>query len=304
MLRRRAAPRRCVMGRRRAARLAKQSAPLSPISALPGELWMLVAAFVDVATLPALRLSCTHGRTAVEVAVRDLRASREHNLFKRARLLHLDRFVFIQRHIIAHLGVDPYRLVAAAWSFLDGIFDLLGDLETLCKELGFDPYFKTLVVGIALWLEAFINERVFHPDQRSYLYSLDRDREEGKSWTKATLLGLQTSAIYWHASASVGYNEEWALFVAEKLPAIVEPSMYKKLLFDLVWGPERAVLKYLAYLQHAKNHAGLQAFSKMTNESSGALTMRFEPQEHWYCKRRCSRGLHPAPPLQIVPFQG
>lgn len=288
------------MGRRRAARLAKQQGTAFSLTELPAELWMLFTAFVDIATLPALRLSCTDGRAAVEVVVRDLRASKENKLFLRAQLLHLDRFMFIQRHIIAN--AVPLR--EAAWSFLDGIFDLLGDLETLCKELGFDPYFKTLVVGIALWLEAFIDERVFHPDQQSYLYSLDRDREEGKSWTKATLLGLRTSAIFWHASASVGYNEEWDLFIAEKLPAIVYPSMYKKLLFDLVWGPERAVLKYLAYLQHAKNHAGLQAFSKETNESSGDLTLRFEPQEHWYCKRRCRRGLHPAPPLQIVPFQG
>ena len=295
------------MCRRRAAPLLKQQGTaFSLISELPAELWMLVVAFVDVATLPALRLSCTHGRTGVEVVVRDLRKDVEGRLFLRVQLLHDARLMFKQRHIIAH-SIDAAasaQLRAAAWSFLDGIFELQGMLDTLCKELGFDPYFKTLVVGVALWLEAFIDERVFHPDEQAYLYSLDRDREEGKSWTKATLLGLRTSAIFWHASASVGYNEEWDLFMAEKLPAIVEPSMHKKLLFDLVWGPERAALKYMAYVQHAKNHAGIQVFAKLYNAASGSLAPRFELQEHWFAKRRRPRGLHPAPPLQIVPFQG
>ncbi len=300
MLRRCAAPRRCVMGRRRAARLAKQQGTaFSLISELPPELLMLVAAFVDVASLPALRLSCTDGRAAVEVVVRDMRKEKQYYLFLRAQLVHVTRFHFIQCHFIADA-----QLRAAADDFLDGIFGLLGKLETLCKELGFDPYFKTLIVGVALWLEAFIEERVFESNEQAYLQSLDRDRDEGKSWTKATLMGLQTNAIFRHASASVGYNEEWELFIFEKLPAIVEPSMHKKLLFGNVWGAERAALKYMAYLQHAKNHAGLQAFSKVTNESSGALAPRFELQEDWFGKGRRPRGYDPALPLQIVPFRG
>ena len=291
------------MGRRRAARLAKQSTPLSPISDLPGELWVCIVALVDLATLPALRLSCTHGRTAVEVAVRDLRKVQEHNLFLRVQSLHQRRLLFKNCHVANATASTSVR--AWAWVFLDRIFEVEGILDLLCKELGFDSYFKTLLVGVALWLEAFIKERVFRPDEESYLYSLDRDRGEGKSWTKATLLGLRTSGIFWHASASVGYTEEWDLFMAEKLPTIVvEPSMHKKLLFEMVWSPERAALKYMAYVQHAKNHAGIQVFAKLYSAFSGSLAPRFQLQEHWFTKARRRRGLHPAPPLQIVPFQG